>query len=793
MMNSIFSKIEFSSLELDSRLVKVLESSEKEGGFGLNRATNVQSAVVPILSKRCNMLIRSQTGSGKTFSFLLPMVNNLMNVKPQLQRSSGTRALIVSPTRELCHQIEEVLLKLTTKACCYCVPGAISGGEKKKSEKARLRKGIVILVSTPGRLLDHLNTTESFNLNNLNWIVLDEADRLLDMGFEQSVLEILSIIRGVRLPGLKEETIQRRMKEPSSGQLLDLNYTFKQKTAQRAKISSYSITHVMASATLSKNILKLAAPVLGINRFAIVDADRKTVDEFNSPEEMLNSDIFTGDTGGRNGVVSFDSDDEDDNVKSKKSRGLEDGENIGKSVETLSQYYMMVTCKWRLAALCSFLKQHRNKKVVVFFSTCDSVDFHSMLFRQASWPNQLDAEIPGAGGQQQMQDNEGEMEVTTAGSRTTSATRQQLRFQMGIAAETEFIEPLGSSSIPLFADESSRLYRLHGNVVQKDRQAIYKEFSNAKRGVLFCTDVAARGLDMPNVDWILQYDPPCDTTDYVHRVGRTARRGLSGQSLIFLLPSEASYIQLLSSHSLVPEPLSLQSLLMDASAHIPGSNKFKNIEEMTAVILQRRMERITLSNKFLTGAARQAFRSYVRAYATHGSDTKSIFRVQLLHLGHVAKSFALRENPAALRNQEDIIAKISNGEYSQEKMTMVLDKVEKKAIRDKKYGLAAKNGKKNGSDGAKKSSSKSSSLSNHTNKRTSFVEAKPNVSTSLSSSLPAHLQNLSSTSNKGYSEKQALRKMSKKATPTVSGKFRNAGGSYFKKRLKSQMISEFSA
>ena len=426
---------------------------------------------------------------------------------------------------------------------------------------------------------------------------------------------------------------------------------------------------------------------------------------------------------------------------------------------------------------------------MVFFSTCDSVDFHSMLFRQASWPSQLDIEIPDG---QPRKGEENEDEV--GGGRSTTAIRQQLRFQMGISAETEYMEPLGSSSVPLFADKSIPLYRLHGNVVQKHRQSVFKEFSNSKKGVLFCTDVAARGLDMPNVDWILQYDPPCDTTDYVHRVGRTARKGMSGQSLIFLLPSEASYIQLLSSHSLVPEPLSLQSLLMDTSAHIPGSSKFKNIEEMTAVILQRRMERITLSNKFLTGAARQAFRSYVRAYATHGSDTKSIFRVQLLHLGHVAKSFALRENPAALRNKDDIIAKISNGEYSCEKMSRTLDKDEKKALRDKKYGLAVNSGRKRSSKDIKEDNDRGrrkQPISDSSNGSVPLV-AKPNVSTSLSSSLPAHLQNIPphESSNK---EKQALRKMSKTTVPTVSGKFRKAGSSYFKKKMKKQMISEFSA
>ena len=92
-----------------------------------------------------------------------------------------TQALIIAPTRELCSQITDILQKLTN-LCVYIVGGLITGGEKRKSEKARLRKGVVVLVSTPGRLLDHMKTTESFVLNHLKFIVLDEADRLLDLG-----------------------------------------------------------------------------------------------------------------------------------------------------------------------------------------------------------------------------------------------------------------------------------------------------------------------------------------------------------------------------------------------------------------------------------------------------------------------------------------------------------------------------------------------------------------------------------------------------------------------------------
>jgi ATP-dependent RNA helicase DDX31/DBP7 len=103
-------------------------------------------------------------------------------------------AIILAPTRELCLQILTTLSKLC-QPYNWIVPGVVMGGEKKKSEKARLRKGITILVATPGRLLDHLNTTSSFKIDYLKFLVLDEADRLLDMGFEKDITSIVSILR----------------------------------------------------------------------------------------------------------------------------------------------------------------------------------------------------------------------------------------------------------------------------------------------------------------------------------------------------------------------------------------------------------------------------------------------------------------------------------------------------------------------------------------------------------------------------------------------------------------------
>ncbi len=106
------------------------------------------------------------------------------------------------PTRELALQTYEVV-KQVSSATCWVVPGLLTGGEKKKSEKNRLRKGLSVLVATPGRLLDHLNTTNSFNVQNLHWLVFDEADRLLDLGFEKSITNICDILRSRIQQGVK--------------------------------------------------------------------------------------------------------------------------------------------------------------------------------------------------------------------------------------------------------------------------------------------------------------------------------------------------------------------------------------------------------------------------------------------------------------------------------------------------------------------------------------------------------------------------------------------------------------
>ena len=92
----------------------------------------------------------------------------------------------------------------------------------------------------------------------------------------------------------------------------------------------------------------------------------------------------------------------------------------------------------------------------------------------------------------------------------------------------------------------------------------FRAFCDGTSGILLCTDVAARGLDMPDVDWIVQYDPPSEITEYVHRIGRTARRGRSGSSLLMLRPCEANYVVLLKKR------LGIQLIELPANTLVEG-------------------------------------------------------------------------------------------------------------------------------------------------------------------------------------------------------------------------------
>ncbi|PPS05969.1 hypothetical protein GOBAR_AA14670 [Gossypium barbadense] len=265
----------------------------------------------------------------------------------------------------------------------------------------------------------------------------------------------------------------------------------------------------------------------------------------------------------------------------------------------LVQRFVKVPCGSRLAVLLSILKhlfeREASQKVVVFFSTCDAVDFHYMLLSEFQWS-------------------------------PYSQFEEELK-QMFLKCKT---------------------FRLHGNMKQEDRRTTFSAFKTEKSALLVSTDVAARGLDFPKVRCIIQYDSPGEASEYVHRVGRTARLGERGESLLFLQPIEVDYLQDLEKHgvSLTEYPLKIiDSFPLHSQMH--RVKKFVSLESHPWVVsLQTELESYISAEPKIKKQAKDAFCSWVRAYTAHRGDLKQIFMVKKLHLGHVAKSFALREQPS---------------------------------------------------------------------------------------------------------------------------------------------------
>jgi len=264
---------------------------------------------------------------------------------------------------------------------------------------------------------------------------------------------------------------------------------------------------------------------------------------------------------------------------------------------------MTVSAKLRLTALVAFLVQRvQNKeRTVVFLSTCDSVDYHHALFCS------IDSIL--------LQED-----------------------QKGIFG----------SACPIF--------KLHGNVPHAERQVTLQKFNAAETSILLSTDVAALGLNIA-VDWILQYDAPCEVADYIHRAGRTARAGKAGRSLLFVLPSEKPFLDILEQQGMQKmTALSLASTL-DRAAEICsepcGLQSSQRLGEAFCFEVQRRLENVVLQDdanhqgalkkaKRSSGAkknrsagpllemARRAYVSYIRAYPTKEKSVRHIFSARAM-------------------------------------------------------------------------------------------------------------------------------------------------------------------
>jgi len=448
---SIMSDVAFESLEgkVSAHTLKAIKE------MGYTHMTEIQAQSIPPLLEGRDILAAARTGSGKTLGFLIPAIELIYKLK--FMPRNGTGVMILSPTRELAMQTFGVLRELMQFHSHTF--GLIMGGADRKTEAAKLSKGVNILVATPGRLLDHMQNCPDFIFKNVQCLVIDEADRILDIGFEEEMKQIIRLL-------------------PKKRQTMMFSATQTRKTEDLARIS-----------------LKGEPLYVGV----------------------------------------------DDKQTEATSAALEQG-------------FVVSPADKRFLLLFTFLKKNRKKKVMVFLSSCMSVKFHYELLNYVDLPCTC----------------------------------------------------------------------IHGKQKQSKRTETFFKFCNATEGTLLCTDVAARGLDIPLVDWIVQYDPPDDPKEYIHRVGRTARgEGGTGHALLILRPEELGFLRYLKQAKV---PLNEYEF---------GWNKIANI--------QPQLEKLIEKNYFLNKSALLAYKSYVAAYAAH--SLKSVFDINALDLKAVAKAFGFTVPP----------------------------------------------------------------------------------------------------------------------------------------------------
>lgn len=353
----------FTALGLSGSLLKSIVAT------GYTIPTPIQARAIPAALAGRDLLLSAQTGSGKTAAFVLPILHQLSelqakekaaektaNGKRGRQQPKVVQALILTPTRELANQVQDSIRKYgSAMKDLYSVP--LVGGAAYSGQIRALKKGVQIIVATPGRLLDHINA-QRVNLSDLTMLVLDEADRMLDMGFAD-----------------------------------DINAILQATPAHRQTI--------MSSATWDGPVGKIA-------------------ESFTKNPERINIKVETA---------------------------------------------------------------HIDEKV--YF--CDNFDHKNKLLEQLI----CDPE-------------RGQAIIFTATKRSSEEVAERLQ------------------------QWDHKACYLHGDLPQSKRNRIVSDLRSGKFDIVVATDVAARGLDLPNISHVFNYDLPRQVEDYVHRIGRSGRAGRTG-------------------------------------------------------------------------------------------------------------------------------------------------------------------------------------------------------------------------------------------------------------------------
>ncbi|CAB4253929.1 similar to Saccharomyces cerevisiae YDR194C MSS116 DEAD-box protein required for efficient splicing of mitochondrial Group I and II introns [Maudiozyma barnettii] len=367
--------------------------------MGFDGLTPVQQKTIkPIVQDEENDVIaRAKTGTGKTFAFLIPIFQHLINTDRDSQYM--VKAVIVAPTRDLALQIESEVKKIHKHnyGLKKFEAVALVGGTNFDSAMRRMNKlRPNIVIATPGRLLDVLSKQGDKFFKYVDFKVLDEADRLLEIGFKEDLEEISNTLNGLNGKGRDH------------------------------------IRTLLFSATLDEKVQRLSNSIMNKESCLFID----TVDK-NEPEahEKIDQSLVISD--------KF-------------------SDNIYAAIQHIK----------------SQLELSPGYKAILFTPTVKFTKFISHILRK-----EIGRELP--------------------------------------------------------------ILEFHGKIEQRRRTNLVREFKELKKGILICTDVGARGMDFPNVAEVLQIGVPSELSNYIHRIGRTARSGKEGKSTIFLCKDELPFIETL--------------------------------------------------------------------------------------------------------------------------------------------------------------------------------------------------------------------------------------------------------
>ena len=234
--------IPFSALGLDPRLLDGIRD------LGWSDTRPVQSGVVPLALAGSDVIACAETGTGKTAAFLVPILQRFLTHPAP---GSGTRALVLAPTRELAVQIEDQVQGLTYHTTISSV--AVYGGVPMDPQERALKAGVDIVVATPGRLMDHMRH-DSVNFADLEVLVLDEADRMLDMGFWPDVQRILAALPKGRQTLLFSATMAKEILQLTGEFLREPRYV----QVGRRGGPAQSITHAVETMPANEKVPWLA-------------------------------------------------------------------------------------------------------------------------------------------------------------------------------------------------------------------------------------------------------------------------------------------------------------------------------------------------------------------------------------------------------------------------------------------------------------------------------------------------------------------------------------------------------